>query len=248
MKKKALNMYELRWEYVRLSKEYRADYDNYRKNLDELKKQRGSYFIPDGFERKYSQFFAEKYGIEHPLDYNLSYLESFEPSPKILKEYLKKYGITKTLGKGRKSVITKSLSYWAGGARCLDDESAFVLHNNKVNPIINEGLRQKNSIKILVDLDVPLATIKKEIERIITKWQKLRGRVVRQEPYKRRCDDYERYLIVYLLLDKGCHINKVAKIFYEGDAKRDMNYARRKVRRDYDRAQKLIEGGCRQIR
>lgn len=63
-----------------------------------------------------------------------------------------------------------------------------------------------------------------------------------------RFGEYKRYLKVYDLVIKGKTLKEIAKRLYSGDIERDMNYAIRKVRRDYDRCKRLIDGGYRQIR
>jgi hypothetical protein len=62
-----------------------------------------------------------------------------------------------------------------------------------------------------------------------------------------RIEEYKRYLKVYDLRKIGWGEERIAKKFHSGDSERDIDYAKKKVRRDFTRCLKLIKGDYGQI-
>jgi transcriptional regulator len=64
-----------------------------------------------------------------------------------------------------------------------------------------------------------------------------------------RTENYETYIKVREMEEKGLDEEHIAKKVYRSDVERgDLNYAKRKARRDLDRCQKCIDEVYRQIR
>ncbi len=114
--------------------------------------------------------------------------------------------------------------------------------------IIKNG-RQYNGdlskVVLLVDLTLPKPEIMRSIEKEIGVWKYFYSQQVNRN--KIRLENYIDYLSVYDFVNKY-GVEKAAENFYENDSKQNKHYAIRKVRRDCNRFQELINGGYRQIR
>ena len=119
------------------------------------------------------------------------------------------------------------------------------LPGNKVN--FNPQKTDFHDITIRVNLNAPKELIHTRIREIVNLWKGLYDKYYR--PRRRNRTEYDRYLTVYDLREQGWQWGKLADKFYKGDTERgDIDYAKKKVRRDYERCKKMIDGGYRQIR
>ncbi len=247
-------IYELRWECIRRTKEYNEDFNSFHETLERLYGNKDVWSATT-YEKEQALFFAEKYGIAYPLDPSISSwfprkLNAQQCSPKACR----------MLGKIESVMIDIYMRYRITGAMCLDwdNHPAFAASPyEKVtdyDPLSDKELKSKHSIKIVVDLDAPLYRIKKEVERIVIKWQKLRSGIkpIPRFDTKPKLIECKRHLEVYdLIKDKGWSIEKVAKKYYNDAYKvaHSWNYAKQKVKRDYDMSLKLIDkDGYKKIR
>lgn len=109
-------------------------------------------------------------------------------------------------------------------------------------------LKKKDNITILIDLDAPLPTIKKEVEKIVTEWQGLRSKIVPKPKILTKPKRFEckKHLEVYDDFHKnGGDWDRLARKFYKPlyNVVHTRNYAKQKAKRNYDMAVKLIEEG-----
>ena len=199
-KKEELGIYELRWESMRRSKEYIEDYNNYRKTCDDIYIKSKSADTVNEYEKEQIRFFAEKYRIAFPLDPSIStwFPEEFSSQQGSL--------VASLWNKDKPKLINETLSYWIKGVICLDSDKHIVgAPYGEVpdyEPLTEEELRKKDSIKVVIDLNSPLPKIKKEVGRIVEHWQKLRSKVVSQKLPRLRLKEYKVYLEIYDLRTK----------------------------------------------
>ena len=109
-------------------------------------------------------------------------------------------------------------------------------------------------VTIPIDMYAPKERIMAEFEAEIDRWKNRIKGALKNEGYKETqhrisFENYRRYLKVYDLRIKKMDWEQLAQKFYSNDVKRgDLNYAKKKAKRDYRRCLKLIEGSYRQIR
>lgn len=107
--------------------------------------------------------------------------------------------------------------------------------------------------EFFIDLEYPKETILRRISDYLDEYKKVRNKED-ADMHRTRFGNYDNYLKVYDLREQGWSWDKLANKFYKGDVERanlgvkGINYAKRKVKRDYERCKKLIEGGYGQIR
>lgn len=234
-----IETFGIKWEFLRRNKAYIKDYEKYagENNYD-----------------KWFDFFQKKYGILSPLNPKVSFFESVKESKKIrIKNKGKRSSFAKRFAKVKYALIAEYLHYWAKGAFCLDNDNHYVSHdidgNVDTEPLSDNEIKEKDAIKILIDLDAPLRRILSETQKIVKQWQERRSKVVKNSANRLRLSEYKRYIEVYDLKNQGWAWDELAEKFYEMDVERgDINYAKRKVKRDYGRCKKIIDGDYRQIR
>ncbi|MDP1852913.1 MAG: hypothetical protein Q8L26_01710 [Candidatus Omnitrophota bacterium] len=106
-----------------------------------------------------------------------------------------------------------------------------------------------DKIHLEIDLKFPKKSIMKNVEEVIDNSLAILPKKYENVDSRKRFAHYEGYLKIFDLKNKGWTWNKLAKKFYKNDVDRnELNYAKRKVKRDYERCVKLVEGGFRQIR
>jgi hypothetical protein len=104
----------------------------------------------------------------------------------------------------------------------------------------------KLSGNFAIDLRYPERAIIRSFEEQL-KWflDTYKKKVEVAESHRTRLDNYETYLRVYRLHEKGYSWDRLANMIYKSE---DLNYDKQKVKRDYIRGKRLIEDNFRQIR
>jgi len=111
--------------------------------------------------------------------------------------------------------------------------------------LIDKGF---SKIHLDVDLRFPKERIMERIEDVIDEALAISRKKGKVMDLRKRLVQYEAYLRTFDLKNKGLNWAALAKKFYKNDFDRDVNYAKRKVKRDYERCCRLSEFGFRQIR
>ena len=104
--------------------------------------------------------------------------------------------------------------------------------------------------EFMLDIQLPKRTITQKFEKYLDYYIKtFRNKAKKKHYFKNRSSlqNYQMYIDVYDLYKKGWNPEKIARKFYSRDVERDINYAKRKVKRDYERCRQLIYGEYRQI-
>jgi hypothetical protein len=225
------NAMRQKWEFVRRNKPYKKDYKEYAAE----KTKGGKSFNLD----KWIKHFQEKYHIHWPIDPK-------EDFPK------------------RKST-TKLNNFMAK----LTDESVEVIYDDRVLlnnlngcPIWSgfpcDKVDNIEYLYLRVNVNHLNKRIKDQFNKILTSFTTMRDEMrdkenklyLKEESKSRmRTENYETYIKVREMEEKGLDEEHIAKKVYRSDVERgDLNYAKRKARRDLDRCQKCIDEVYRQIR
>jgi|GEM_PF-1503956 len=245
-------LFSLRWEFLRRNKRYIHDVKRCRAASRKMRK-------ADRQERLHEQkawtlYFMGEYGVACPLDPKMSFLDSQIPLVKTRRNSLRRRTARKTLVKRPRDVLDLSdLRVLYKGAYCLtpDQHVVNVDADGNVNgePLNAEEIRQQDSIEILIDLEVPVERIIHEVGDIVAKWKEMRSKAAPERKKRARLAEYNRYLSVFDLKNKGASWESIAGRLYKSDVERDdMIYAKAKAKRDYQRCKELIEGGYQQLR
>lgn len=106
-----------------------------------------------------------------------------------------------------------------------------------------------DKIHLEIDMRFPKERIMKSVEETINNCLAILPKKYKDVNSRKRFSQYEGYLKIFDLRNKGCSWNQLAEKFYKNDIDRnELNYAKRKAKRDYERCAKLVESGFRQIR
>ncbi len=209
----------LKWECIRRNEYFIKDYSRFEKGKRTSFTSRKS--KGKHFIIKQLQYFSKKYGICFPLSPNKKF-------PALL-------------GAGFFDPIA---------VRVLEPGEPELLLPIRGGITPEEGrlLRKKlRTITLRVNLDFPKEIIIQQVKYKIQACNKLRKRFSPPKTNRKRIDKYSHYLEVFDLHNRGRSNEALAKKFYGNDAG-GSSYAKKKVKRDYERAKKLIYGGYRQIK
>ena len=105
-----------------------------------------------------------------------------------------------------------------------------------------EKVSCKNPKVFLVDIWRDKEIILHEMSKRIDKIRENESKEDVDQTIRLRTNEYKKYLQVYDLKNKGWSWDKLANKFYPEDSG-GFNQAKRKVKRDYERCKKLIDGG-----
>lgn len=193
--KKEWKRFTYRWEFMRRSAEYQADYSRFDAACKNLWKE-GS---PDRYKylRDQEIYFFEKYGLTHPLDPSVSLLKP----PTIDYELL---SLEPPEGKSRRKKKSPQydIMYQVGathsGAICLTPDRHIIGWDPDGNydwePLTDEELRDQKSIDVQINLDAPDKRIKEDLKKIVADWQTRRAKAMKGRRYRARVFEYARYL------------------------------------------------------
>ncbi len=229
--KDELELIGYQWESLRTNPDYINDYQRYHKIWTNPKIEYARFYPRIEF------FFYKKYGIS-PHDPSIPFPERNPlDSPKKPSEKHSDYRI-------KQIALWFFLYEFQKAARCLSPELEIDFENlvkkrpHRIShnaPMSEEYLRQKLSIVVLINLDAPITRIVREVTKIYNDWQKKRRPFVGDDLTRKRLSEYRNYFKVYRCVNEDMDWSKIAKKTYPADAERDLNYAKRKVKRDYDR-------------
>jgi len=109
------------------------------------------------------------------------------------------------------------------------------------------------AVPVTISIHQPKQKILDEIESLIDKWHKKLNKEFKKYRlslyrFRVQFDQYDNYLKIYDLIESGYSHEDVARKVYMGYIESSgIYYAKRKVKRDYERCEKLIESDFRQI-
>jgi len=96
----------------------------------------------------------------------------------------------------------------------------------------------------ILDIQHPKKEIMAKFEAYIDEYINNFNKVDKDKRQRNRLEEYQRYLDVYDLKNKGWGWDKLAERFYKSDTENGrISYARMKIKRDFNRCKKLIDGG-----
>lgn len=268
------NILKYKWEFIRRNEQYKKDYFNYKNRITfqkgEYRKNSRSYFLKAYFD----SYIAFKYGINRPTNPNLTFKEVKKgkefcpmlfsrlsegksscatklitrgPSEWWLESYDKTVPMKKIKIRGiiiNKLLNLKAFKKWYRGLPKL--------HNDFKRKLKNKEFTKRDIpsvIKVELNLDRRKKEIINNVSKIIDEWNGLRKKAGLLCEKRFNYDKYKGYLKVYDLRKLGWSWEKITRVIYKGDIERgDLNYAKKKAKRDYERCKKLTDSGYRQIR
>ena len=257
-----------RWEFLRRNKNYVSDFVQKIPNYSE------TVFATEGLRKKEYEYFLKKYGIYFPINpaYSFHELKKISENEMTSMDNIKNGKAINFLGAFLQlEAIRMQSELWinpmqkAGlfnsviDSHLLGNENIFALKlaekvfllthktgkKDKGPVILKKFQGDVSKITINLDLSLPKNEIMKHLEHEISKWKEIYNKNYKA---RIRIENYDNYLRVYIYVDKY-GFDKAAKRFYKSDIDRgEKHYAIKKIKRDYARCQKLINGGYRQIR
>lgn len=221
IKLKNERIHSYKWEFLRRNKEYQNEYDNFTKA-----KKNGKEVSWDN-RSKYGLFAAD-YRNKYPglikndgVDEAVVFYSELKPS-----EVLR-------------------VNAWSKQSLADSRWNLSRLKFKAMNPNDVPKLKKMKLLQLIVDIRYPKETLFKNFKTMVNFYKNFVTDI--RIDKRKRFGEYDRYLAVYDLFEEGWSWDRLARKFYKADMERSSNYARKKVKRDYERCLKLIDGGYRQI-
>lgn len=264
-----------KWEFLRRNENYRKDYLAIKKIQNSSNNKSSKYRKESLRESNFGSYFTFKYGINNAASPQFTYEEvskrkefcpmlfcnlvdgQFSSAATLLTDSpyykwvfnshdricpvrkIRVKGITINKSSGFKAVVK-----WNNSLPGL---------LNKFEKMIKEHKFTRKDIpaqiKVRLDLDMRKEDVMGGVSKIIDEWNALRKKAGLLKQKRFDFDRYDGYLKVYDLRKSGWSWEKIARTMYQSDVERgDINYAKLKVKRDYERCKRLVDDGYRQIR
>ncbi len=224
-------IYHYKWEFIRRSKSYRNDYDDY------VKAKNRSNGKAVSWNSKYGVFAAD-YRNSYPgritpngVEEAVVFFSQFKPSEVLRVDAWS----DQALNEGK--IDLDNMPYSLEGIKFKK------MHGEDI-----PDLKRMKTLRLAIDIRCPKKHLIDKFKTMINFYKRLVKDIPTNDKRK-RFGQYDRYLEVYDLKEKGWSWDKLARKFYKGDVERgNLDYAKKKVKRDYDRCKKLIDGDYRHIK
>lgn len=222
-----------KWEFIRRSTSYQNDYDAY------LKAKNRSNGKAVSWNCKYGVFAAD-YRNSYPgciksnvVDEAVVFFSQFKPSEVLRIDAWSDQALSET------KIDLDNMPYRLEGIKFKK------MHGEDI-----PDLKKMKTLRLAIDINSSKKRLVNSFKTTINFYKSL-VKGDKKGANRKRFNEYDRYLKVYDLREqpKPWSWEKLAKRFYGVDIERgDMDYAKKKVKRDYERCKKLIDGDYRQIK